>query len=307
MRLWKTADESWKLYYFEGRNTGIAARSEEEARAKKKRGGEALVKVRTPSEAEKRQMDKGLWVRTRADGKSPGKSELGKGQGYGPPRKSAGDAPLTAMLEKNSAAFLGRGLGLIGRAAPRLHRAARYAAKVPQGERYFSSPGTGFRRVFKTLLSPHLGRANVAKWGVNAYLAGTVAHGAGRGAVEAGKQVVDTLPPGPIQDALAYDLNVTPRLSALKEIGGMTSFARDQPVPPQLRRTFRSRLREGAFSGTVNALRETGKYHPSEWTGKRWAEIPKTVFSPAHKMVAGASGSLLNRFRTKPHDTRAEE
>ena len=31
-------EEAWQLYYFEGRNTGIAARSEAEARSKKRRG-----------------------------------------------------------------------------------------------------------------------------------------------------------------------------------------------------------------------------------------------------------------------------
>jgi hypothetical protein len=82
----KQASEEYKLYYFEGRNTGIAARSEEEARAKKKRGGDKLVAVRTPSDSEKRLMESGKWVRTRYDGKPPGKSEV-EGPGMGPPLK----------------------------------------------------------------------------------------------------------------------------------------------------------------------------------------------------------------------------
>jgi hypothetical protein len=77
---------SFKLYYFKGRNTGIAARSVEEARAKKKRGGDELVAVRTPSEADSKAMAAGRWVRTRRDGKSPDQSSYGKGRGYGPPR-----------------------------------------------------------------------------------------------------------------------------------------------------------------------------------------------------------------------------
>jgi hypothetical protein len=77
----------YKLYYFEGRNTGIAARSASEAKEKKKRGGDKIVGVRTPNDSEKKQMEKGVWVRTRVDGKSPEKSQHGKGRGYGPPRK----------------------------------------------------------------------------------------------------------------------------------------------------------------------------------------------------------------------------
>ena len=78
-----------KLYYFEGRNTAVAANSVAEARKKKKRGGDKLVKVRTPTESERKKMNRGEWVRTRKDGKSPEKSKYGKGRGKGPPRKSA--------------------------------------------------------------------------------------------------------------------------------------------------------------------------------------------------------------------------
>ena len=80
--------DDYRLYYFKGRNTGIAARSAEEARKKKKRGGDELVAVRTPSDSERSQMARGVWVRTRRDGKSPGKSRYGKGRGQGPARKS---------------------------------------------------------------------------------------------------------------------------------------------------------------------------------------------------------------------------
>ena len=80
--------DDYRLYYFKGRNTGIAARSAEEARKKKKRGGDELVAVRTPSDSEKSQMARGVWVRTRRDGKSPGQSRYGKGRGQGPARKS---------------------------------------------------------------------------------------------------------------------------------------------------------------------------------------------------------------------------
>ena len=80
--------DDYRLYYFKGRNTGIAARSAEEARSKKKRGGDELVAVRTPSDSEKSQMARGVWVRTRRDGKSPQKSRYGKGRGQGPARKN---------------------------------------------------------------------------------------------------------------------------------------------------------------------------------------------------------------------------
>lgn len=80
--------DDYRLYYFKGRNTGIAARSAEEARSKKKRGGDELVAVRTPNATEKSQMARGIWVRTRRDGKSPQKSRYGKGRGQGPARKS---------------------------------------------------------------------------------------------------------------------------------------------------------------------------------------------------------------------------
>lgn len=71
------------LYFFEGRNTGVYASNAAEARNKKKRGGDKIVKVlnKTPPK-------NGAWDRTRKDGKSPAKSAYGKGRGYGPPRKS---------------------------------------------------------------------------------------------------------------------------------------------------------------------------------------------------------------------------
>ena len=90
--------DDYRLYYFKGRNTGIAARSAEEARKKKKRGGDELVAVRTPSATEKSQMSRGIWVRTRRDGKSPGQSRYGKGRGQGPARKSMG-AKLRGVKE----------------------------------------------------------------------------------------------------------------------------------------------------------------------------------------------------------------
>lgn len=101
---WAAQDEAaTKLYYFEGRNTPIAASSVTEARKKKKRGGDKLVKVRTPTASEKKAMGRGEWVRTRKDGKSPEKSKYGKGRGKGPPRKdsaSMGDEMEAAQQEK---------------------------------------------------------------------------------------------------------------------------------------------------------------------------------------------------------------
>jgi len=71
-----------KLYFFEGRNTGIYAESAAAARKKCKRGCGKLVKTldKTPPK-------NGAWDRTRKDGKSPAKSSVGKGRGYGPKRK----------------------------------------------------------------------------------------------------------------------------------------------------------------------------------------------------------------------------
>ncbi|MEL0014955.1 MAG: hypothetical protein VW715_07050 [Rhodospirillales bacterium] len=70
-----------KLFFFEGRNTGIYADSAKAARAKCKRGCGKVVKVlnKTPPKG-------GAWDRTRKDGKSPEKSAHGHGRGYGPPR-----------------------------------------------------------------------------------------------------------------------------------------------------------------------------------------------------------------------------
>ena len=68
------------LYFFEGRNTGVHASSAAEARKKKKRGGDKIVKVLN------KEPKPGVWDRTRKDGKSPEKSAYGKGRGFGPPR-----------------------------------------------------------------------------------------------------------------------------------------------------------------------------------------------------------------------------
>lgn len=71
-----------KLYFFEGRNTGIYAESAAAARAKCKRGCGKLVKV-----LDRQPPKNGAWDRTRRDGKSPAKSSVGKGRGFGPKRK----------------------------------------------------------------------------------------------------------------------------------------------------------------------------------------------------------------------------
>ena len=73
-----------KLYFFEGRNTGIYAESAKAARAKCKRGCGKLVKV-----LDKKPPKNGAWDRTRKDGKSPAKSSVGKGRGFGPKRKKS--------------------------------------------------------------------------------------------------------------------------------------------------------------------------------------------------------------------------
>ncbi len=76
-----------KLYFFEGRNTGVVARTAKEARARKKRGGQKIVAVREMTDDERERGLRGEWIRTRRDGKSPEQSRYGKGRGQGPPRK----------------------------------------------------------------------------------------------------------------------------------------------------------------------------------------------------------------------------
>jgi hypothetical protein len=76
-----------RLYFFEGRNTGIVATSAKNARAKKKRGGDKIVAVRSLSAADRKADRAGRWIRTRRDGKSPAKSKYGRGRGFGPPRR----------------------------------------------------------------------------------------------------------------------------------------------------------------------------------------------------------------------------
>ena len=75
-----------RLYYFAGRNTPVVASSAEAARKAKKRGGNRIVAVTQPSEADRKTIASGRWVRTRKDGKSPQASKYGKRRGYGPPR-----------------------------------------------------------------------------------------------------------------------------------------------------------------------------------------------------------------------------
>jgi hypothetical protein len=81
-----------KAYYFESKSTGkkrntpVMATSASAAKSKLKRpaAGDAKVyAVRSPKPNETRG---GKWSRVRADGKSPTKSKLGKGRGYGPRR-----------------------------------------------------------------------------------------------------------------------------------------------------------------------------------------------------------------------------
>lgn len=82
-----------KAYYVKSRKTGrkrntaIFATSAKAAKAKSRRPApsDAVVyAVRTPKAGETRG---GKWSRVRADGKSPAKSRLGRGRGFGPKRK----------------------------------------------------------------------------------------------------------------------------------------------------------------------------------------------------------------------------
>ena len=68
-----------KLYYFSGRRTAVVASSAKEARAKKRRGGDKIVSIRTPTPAQKRAIAAGRWVGTPKD-----RQHL---RGYGPKPK----------------------------------------------------------------------------------------------------------------------------------------------------------------------------------------------------------------------------
>lgn len=88
-------NKGW-LIWFEGRRTAVAvsARSKQEAiekaRKGKKQGGEDIVTVRRPTEAERRISDRGGWIRTGPNGEKPGQGDL---RGYGPkPKAYRGDA-----------------------------------------------------------------------------------------------------------------------------------------------------------------------------------------------------------------------
>ena len=68
-----------RLYFFSGRRTPVVASSAKAARAKKRRGGDKIVSVRTPTPAQKRAIAAGRWVGTPADRKHL--------RGYGPKPK----------------------------------------------------------------------------------------------------------------------------------------------------------------------------------------------------------------------------
>lgn len=82
-----------KAYYFKDkitgkrRNTAVFATSAKAARAKLRRPSPkraVVYAVRTPKAGEGRG---GRWSRIRADGRSPAKSRLGRGRGFGPRRR----------------------------------------------------------------------------------------------------------------------------------------------------------------------------------------------------------------------------
>lgn len=66
----------------------MVARSAEEARKKKKRGGDEIVAVRTPSEADMKDIRAGRWVRTRSSGQRVTGRAPGNRRGQGPKPKN---------------------------------------------------------------------------------------------------------------------------------------------------------------------------------------------------------------------------
>jgi hypothetical protein len=81
------SEPDWKLYFFEHRRTGIIARSVEEARAKLKRGGTKLVKVRALTEEERKIAERGDWVRSGPNGEHSGYNPNKRGFGPAPSKK----------------------------------------------------------------------------------------------------------------------------------------------------------------------------------------------------------------------------
>ena len=78
-----------KLYFFSGRNTAVVAKSAKEARKRKRRGGNKIVKVLKPNAHDRKKFRKGKWTDTRKDGKTKAKSRYGKGRGKGPSRAAS--------------------------------------------------------------------------------------------------------------------------------------------------------------------------------------------------------------------------
>jgi hypothetical protein len=56
-----------KLYFFSGRRTPVVAASAKAARAKKRRGGDKIVSIRTPTPAQRKAIAAGRWVGTPKD------------------------------------------------------------------------------------------------------------------------------------------------------------------------------------------------------------------------------------------------
>lgn len=73
-----------RLYWFEGRNTPVVAKTSSEAKSKLKRAkSDKIVKSRNPTESEAKTIASGRWVTTRPDDKPRGSSKIaGKGM-YG--------------------------------------------------------------------------------------------------------------------------------------------------------------------------------------------------------------------------------
>lgn len=81
----KKAGEKFKLYFFEGRRTGILARTANEARDQKNRGGDRLVGSRQMTASEEKQAKAGRWVRGYL---KPGTRAPDSMRGLGPKPKS---------------------------------------------------------------------------------------------------------------------------------------------------------------------------------------------------------------------------
>jgi len=188
---------------------------------------------------------------------------------------------------------LGRGANQV---APGIQRGLRYAAKVPAGEAFFSGGGAAAKRMLRLGFNPHLGKANVAKHGINA----TALYGLLNESVwKPWKNLRDS----PLGQAAGL-----PEVTAGQAAGGAWDATKDlvfnQPsIPaldkqPQVRKEIQEAGKDYLETAPGAALGGFSKIHPSRWFGDKWNEPFNILASPLSKPVAAAIHGMWNP--TKP-------